>query len=495
MPSMKSFAKAFFTSFGARLQAQGDEWIVDLPPNLVDIFDKPRLYLVFPQEEARELSPTEDLLVYGSRTFEQMLALLESRGEATCLHWPGQVEPGSDHDLPVSPLPLANSRVVSGQVHSDHEPFYIFNFRVVYLSDEKQEVFITIALDAKGQATPGVINRLAEAGALQPGQALMDSVQVEAPRQMLERAESVARRQIDDRAAQLESEIRPRLEKALLRLTGYYRRLLDEVDTGDAAQDEAVRADLRQDLSRKIGDELERHQLRVTLTPLSYAIALAPFAYYRLKLATAHTHQNIALKQNLHTGQVIEPSICEHCREPLDYLALCDRQHLVHDHCLDTCRRCERDICLACGIQACAICAASVCVDCVAACAYCQNWLCADHLSPCAICGIVHCPDHAAHCRWCGQSYCHQCVAGQACDTCRQALASTETPTLPPVSEAELSRYQWSYAKNRAFGVYIGRSTGPISPLRSWLIVVTGPDGNMLHQHTLGPWQRFLLNR
>ena len=113
---MKSFAEAFFRSFGARIEPQGEEWVVDLPPELAETFGKVRLYLVFSQAQAepRQLSPTEDLLVYGSRTFDRMLALLEGRGEATWLRLSGRAEPAGSNSFP---LPLHNCRAEQIQTH------------------------------------------------------------------------------------------------------------------------------------------------------------------------------------------------------------------------------------------------------------------------------------------------------------------------------------------------------------------------------------------
>ena len=38
MPSMKFFAESFFRSFGARIEPHGDEWVVDLLPDLAEVF-------------------------------------------------------------------------------------------------------------------------------------------------------------------------------------------------------------------------------------------------------------------------------------------------------------------------------------------------------------------------------------------------------------------------------------------------------------------------
>ena len=102
---MRSFAESFFTRFGAATYPLDDELVVDLPPDLAAIFGKARLYLVFAdnQSEPRELSPVEDLLIYGSRTFDQMIGLLAGRGEATQLALPTQVAPGADGQPPPRP--------------------------------------------------------------------------------------------------------------------------------------------------------------------------------------------------------------------------------------------------------------------------------------------------------------------------------------------------------------------------------------------------------
>ncbi len=469
---MKSFARTFFTHFGANIEEQRDEWVVELPPELVETFGKPRLYLVFPQPggEARELSPTEDLLVYGSRTFDQMLALLAGRGETAHLHFPVTIAADGD------PVPLHNCRIIEREdLYSGDELYYIFHFRAIYLSDEKQEAFITIALDADGESVPDKVEMLTgiDQALLAPDQP--PQIESETLSAMLDSAVEIAYGQIEAEAAEIEKAVLLRLEKVLLRLSTYYSLLMAEIDTEDNTQTESLRADLQQDLDRKIDDELERHRLRVTLTPISYALALVPFAEYRLHLATRHTQQIIVLKQNLHTGQVahfrfVEPDTladvdqpgpfaCHHCQNPIEHLALCDKGHAVHPYCLDTCHRCGRDGCHACGIQPCAICGEVVCVDCVVPCAHCEQWLCAEHIDTCAICGDSFCTDHGFQCRWCHQVYGSHCEQDGACATCRSAWAAGPASDLlpPEIGGQKINRYRWRRAENTSYTIYIGQ--------------------------------------
>src|SRR5688572_5852604 len=152
---MKSFAEAFFQHFGAQIQVNEDELIVDLPAELVPTFGKERLYLVFPQGqgEGRELSPVEDLLVYGSRVFDQMLGLLAGRGEVASLYFPERVTVTLE-TLPSTPLPLYDCDLSERRVEVIRDQFYLFHFRATYLSDEKREEFVSVILDSEGEPFP-----------------------------------------------------------------------------------------------------------------------------------------------------------------------------------------------------------------------------------------------------------------------------------------------------------------------------------------------------
>jgi hypothetical protein len=489
---MKSFAESFFTRFGASTYPLDDELVVDLPPELAAVFGKARLYLVFAdnQSEPRELSPVEDLLIYGSRTFEQMISLLANRGEATQLVLPPQITLGADGQ-PTFSLPLYNCRLLEIEVQTSDTPFYVFNFRAVYLSDEKQEEFMTLALDAQGQPHPTTAVALTQlATFLAPEQPA--PIEREKLRRSLDQAINLARQQADARAAEMERALQPRLQKVLLRLTAFYQRLAAEVDTGDPAQDETVRADLQRDLARKIADEMESHRLRVTLWPLSYAIVSTPLAHYRLTLATRHTQQTLAPVQNLHTGG-FENFTCRHCQQPLDHLALCDQAHVVHPACLATCHRCERDICRACGIQLCAFCDNSVCRDCIAACAHCDRWLCAAHIAACAICGQAYCADHSFRCRWCTQLYCIQCGVAGECQTCHSALdvPAPAVESLPLIPGLKLSRYTWRRGTNQAAIIYLGQGKGLWEPLFGRIVIVANKAGEVTHWRKFGWWRLF----
>ncbi len=497
---MKAFAHNFFTHFNARIAPQENEWVVDLPPDLAEAFGKPRLYLVFPGEAStmRELSPHEDLLVYGSRTFDTMLGLLAGRGETAQIQLPRRFPPHEDQLPPA--LSLGNCQLLACRGTTTQAPFTFFNFRAVYRSTEKQEELLTIVLDSHGKPRPDLADIFSESVTMtRPDPP--PAIDLDHLKELMAEANAAAREHVEARAADIETGIAPRLEKTLLRLTTYYRRLTDEVNTGDEEKDETVRAELQAELKQQMADELERHRLRVTLKPISYALAHLPLTDYTVTLATAHTEQTLTFFQNLHTGE-IETLTCRHCREPLAQISLCDRSHpndsspAVHPHCLERCRRCERDICHACGIDTCALCRQAVCVDCVAACDYCDRWLCAAHIKTCAGCGANFCPEHAYHCQLCGQTYCRQCQAQTTCTTCRAAL---DDPAPGPgsllawlaVDDIDLDRFRWRTGQNQVHTVYLGRPTSGLSFLRDQVVLVVNKSGQVVYRQKIGWFRRW----
>lgn len=490
---MRAFAEAFFTHFGARVQPHPDfpaELIVDLSPDLEAAFGRPRLYLVFPQagQDPPDLSPHEDVMVYGSRIFDKMMALLAGRGEIVQLRLPGH-ENGSPPGTYPFPLPLANCRLKTHRAEFKPERFFVVNYRAVFVSDERQETVMTVVLDETGQPRPELAASLATLpgiGGIEPAFSVTPSTR----RKVLTRAETILQTQVSERLAGLEAGIQPRLQKSLLRLKSYYHRLIEEikVETPEAAA--AVRAGLERDLARQVAGELERYRLRVTLSPLSYALVELPLVYHHALLVTAHSRQQRTIIQNLY-HQRLENLACEHCHEPLEQLALCDRGHLVHPHCFAGCTQCGRAVCYTCGIHPCAISGRMVCIDCTTRCGYCERWLSNQWVEPCAICETPHCPDHRLVCRWCEQSYCAACMTAGVCHTCGQALgeAAPASPTGPNLANGR--RYKWQLAENRRCRVYWGQPVGWLAPFWSRLFVVTDLAGGVLLERKIGWWRRW----
>ena len=218
-------------------------------------------------------------MVYGSRTFDRMLALLEGQGETARLQFPRQIAVTLG-DTPRPTLRQPQFRVIERTVRRRQMWYQIFNFRVSYRSGEKEEAFETIVLDDKGHRAPDV------EGLLYTLSPLPQPLHAAVPFALQpERAGEIIRQVVERRAVELQQQIRIRLKKVVLRLTGFYRRLMAEIDSDSPEQAAILRTELQQELDDKIAEELERHRLHIDIVPVSNATALLPCANYHLLIS------------------------------------------------------------------------------------------------------------------------------------------------------------------------------------------------------------------
>ena len=461
---LKSLSRDFFTLFGAHVREAGDgELEVRLPPDLAAHFGKKRLYLVF---SAAELSPYEDLVVYGSQVFDRMMSLMEGRGESARWRLPVRDLVQAVDDGPPPELVFANCVVEQVSARLEEELHLAFNFRLVYTADDRHEEIYAITLDLDGRPRPD--NLLAQSLGDEPGQIGQDTpdkglVPPAKPptltrlTELAGQAQSLAVAHAEARAVTLETGLHRRLHSTLLRLTTYYRRQMEEIAARDENRAAETRLMMEEDLQRKIADELENHRLQVQIRLVSMAQIGRPVRRYRLELQSQHAVSTLALTRDLHSGN-LNPVLCHACRQPATELALCAAGHIAGAGCVRMCVDCGRDTCTACGIQNCAVCGEPVCHDCKRICHICGEWACGRDSLVCPICERPSCATHSFQCRICGQRYCATCQGGgKMCQTCA-ALEPARPPDMAawPEELAGLkARYShWLVGLNARYCIY-----------------------------------------
>ncbi|MBN1583650.1 MAG: hypothetical protein JXA89_23285 [Anaerolineae bacterium] len=535
--AIRDFAIAFLDAFGATIEsAGGDELVVHLPPDLADHFGKKSLHLVF---SAVEMSPFEDLVVYGSRTFEKMASWLENRGEMAALHLPRQVAEPAGRKTPPVPLTLVNVNA-NVQSRAGSRPYALFNLLLTYTADDRSEELLTLVLDENGDLHPEL------------SQAHRDAV--EWPQQTLplpakvfntlaQRAVEHARAHAEERAAAIEAKNELHREKSLERLRSFYDRRIQDIEPQNP-EDKAIQQMLREELARKVADEVERYRVQVTISPVSLAVLAVPYQHYKLALERPNgLSAALSLEQNMHDG-TLTAIHCYACHESTTHLGLCDHGHIVCGSCLHTCAACHQDVCEACNIVPDRINGDWVCAECAITCSGCQNTFLPAHTAPCAhcgelfcdtcletcphcgkrfctghmvacttcgtrrcidqglrcekedhpvceahhatcpICGDGHCPTHGTTCAICQQTVCQGCINTEGiCRTCVQAMHN------PPLSWPELAgrttweaAYNWQVAQNRAWRVYYGEKGRGI--VHTWAVIVVDVNNEaILYQH------------
>lgn len=318
----QTFAEAFFTHFGATLYPGEDDLIVDLPPPLVEHFGKERLYLAFPQgEKPRALNANEDLLAYGSKTFELMQALLLEQGELSAYRWPARFSATRHPDLPrwLSEEGLVWREVV--QCETGHH-FDVLTYRVVLVSDERQEQLLTLVLNEAGREQPWLAAYLTSP-ALNQAEAVPPPTKPPDVAALFTAAEPIAHEAIQAHVVAAAEAANARLQAALRRLDAYYHQIIAEGEADPQRQSE-----LEADLRRKMDEERLRFRLSVTLTPLSYARAELPLAEVQLQLESGHLGQAVHVTRNLHDNAILHCH-CQTCRT--------DVLHSLHEFGRDPC--------------------------------------------------------------------------------------------------------------------------------------------------------------
>lgn len=538
--TMRDFTLDFFTTFGAQIElTQGDEVTVRLPPDLAAHLNKDTLHLTF---AAAEMSPYEDLVAYGSRVFEQIAAWLDRRGEMTMLRLPARF-PGSRDKTALPPgLTLLNA---AAQVRSTSQMrhYALFRFRLTYMADDRKEEIWTAVLDTEGTAHPEwaeVHREAVEWTRERPPLLLHDSERLSVL------ALQLAYQHAEARAVEVEAALRPVVEKTLGHLTTYYQAHIDRTEENEPGL--AMREMLAQEQERKVAEELARHQVHVTVSPIHWATLSVPYWRYDLILKRpGGRDKDLTLYRNLNNGAV-DVVHCHACERPTFSLGLCDHGHIVCADCLHTCAVCGQDVCTTCGIvqdhiggewicsscaaicpqcgrpvmpshtASCASCKRAFCHACLEVCPHCGERFCARHEVICAFCGakrcvnqglVCHtgqhpaceahyavcpacgggiCPTHSAVCTICQQTVGQDCLDGQSvCRTCREAMTSA------PISWPELTQragwekaYSWRVAKNRGGRVYYGeRKRGPV-PLWAVIVVDNSEQVRYLYRQPLG---------
>lgn len=421
--NLYDFALSFFHTFGGSVTPRpgdGSLW-VDLPDGLAEHFGKPALHLVFHNSESTSKT---DLVAFGSRIFDQMLAFLERRGGVTLRQLPRRHQ-GADQLLRA--LQPQNAAVLGLKLEEEQERLYAFNWRITYRSDDKREELYTVVVDSQGNPTrldtptrlddesagePSLADLLADSEALPPADD--DSPQGNTalhrlpPMTQLARLAESARKyalfHADVRCVALEKEILPRLHKVLSRLTSYYEQQISEVYDSHDPQGEK-RSALEEDLQRKIDEEVENHRLRVQLHLFSYAIVQAPVAVANITLAAGTQTVVVRVTRNLYSGQMHTPP-CHACGTPLSALVVDRAGHSLCDGCLRRCGACTDILCARCGVYNCPVCQEKRCESCSSYCWSCGQRACADHSSVCPVCADTVCHSCQESCAACGERQC-----------------------------------------------------------------------------------------
>lgn len=283
-----------------------------------------------------------------------------------------------------------------------------FNFKVTFISDEKQEQIISVVMDVQGGHAvrdTEVLQRLVsyetepafpDLAVAQPRwQRAGDALAPATLEALLPRVQAAAEAELAGRLAALQARMGRFLELDEARIEDYYNSLERDLKQR-LARAETVEEERRRDIESKIealhaernaklADIQARYHLRVELELINVLLVVQPKVLLPVEIGNRRvTITRLAVWDPL--VHRLEPMVCDRCGEPGDELHLCTGGHLAH-------RRCLAPHCIDCNREYCQLCA-----DQVLACVVCDQPVCRASLQLCPSCGRGTCAEHQRLC-------------------------------------------------------------------------------------------------
>lgn len=283
-----------------------------------------------------------------------------------------------------------------------------FNFKVTFVSDEKQESLVSVVMDAQnGYAVtdPSHLQRL-YATETTPGH---PHLSVAAPRwlgaeeiesaatyqALLDRAQAALTDQLSGRVQTMQNRIQRFLELDQARIVEYYdalesdlRRRLERTEETEAGRRKSAEDKLtavQEERAAKLADIHARYQLRLEVELINVQRIVQPKVVLPVEIGDRRltVTRHVVWDPLLHE---LEPLVCDACGQPGEQLHLCTSGHLAHEECLaPQCIDCKREYCVLCKekVQACVVCGEPVCQPSLITCPECKRGTCREHQNLC----------------------------------------------------------------------------------------------------------------
>ncbi|MCL4834198.1 MAG: hypothetical protein KJZ86_17275 [Caldilineaceae bacterium] len=284
-----------------------------------------------------------------------------------------------------------------------------FNFKVTFVSDEKQESLASVVMDAQNGyaiSDPLHLQRLLStdtapgyphmsiAPARWLGADAIDSA--ETYQALLERAQGALEKQLTPRMTAMQSRVQRFLELDQARIEEYYdaleadlRRRIERAEASESGRgskgNQEKLAAVQGERAAKLSDIRARYQLRLEVELVNVQRIVQPKVMLPVEIGDRRlTVTRFVVWDPLR--HELEALICDVCGQPGENLHLCTGGHLAHEDCLaPQCIDCKRAYCQRCAeqVQACVVCGEPVCRPSLITCPTCKRGTCREHQGLC----------------------------------------------------------------------------------------------------------------
>jgi hypothetical protein len=307
---------------------------------------------------------------------------------------------------------IANARISlkKGAMEQQALHYYLrFNFKVTFVSDEKQESLASVVMDAQNgyaitepqhlqrlfatETTPGYPH-MSVASPRWLGAAAIDAVQTY--QALLERAQNALEAQLSPRMTAMQQRIQRFLELDQARIEEYYdaleadlRRRIERAETSESGRglkgNQEKLSTVQGERTAKLSDIRARYQLRLEVELVNVQRIVQPKVILPVEIGDRRltVTRYVVWDPLLHE---LEALVCDVCGQPGENLHLCTGGHLAHEECLaPQCIDCKRAYCQLCAeqVQACVVCGEPVCRPSLITCPQCKRGTCREHQGLC----------------------------------------------------------------------------------------------------------------
>jgi len=378
-------------------------------------------------------NPEARLVAFGQPIFDAVIE--KARGLGQVARWylnDVRLEKANLFDVIKKETTFPNGwlQPVPGAMPRRQLHYYLrFNFKVAFVSDEKDETLASVIMDVSRGVRAAALEDAWEQLFLEREPRLGDLPEApltwaqgksplgeEILGQLQERAARVVADELGPTLETLQARTARRLELDLARLAAFYdqneadlRRRLER--TEDPARRHTLEEKLiamQKDREAKKADVEAKYRLRVVLDLVNVAVIAQPKLAMPVQVGNryATVQPDFVWDPLLHR---LEPGVCHVCGRGDHRLHLCANGHLACDACILPCSVCKREYCRACEAE-------------MGTCAVCGRGVCAKSQVRCETCGKIVCPDD--------QGRCH---AAPAIKPAPAQIAEQPRPTTPQV--------------------------------------------------------------
>lgn len=280
-----------------------------------------------------------------------------------------------------------------------------FNFKMILLSDEKEEQIAAVLMDAQRGEPAWEFEELEKNGRvmLEPERRFREladaplawrspgALDADALTQLQERAAHALETKLAAQLDPLRERTARRLELDLARLDEFFdetekdlqRRIAHAADEARRESLESKLAITRAERAAKLADVREKYRLRIVLELINVGVIVQPKIHLAARAENRYATAPVTFVYDPLQHR-LEMPLCAACARVHAPLHLCANGHLVGESCISKCSACKREYCRLCERD-------------LGACAVCGRVLCVKSQIRCAECGRITCDEHRAH--------------------------------------------------------------------------------------------------